>query len=297
MTKLYFSIAIPGAGKDYFYENKLKDKGVVHISSDKLREEMFGDVNDQSHNDLVFNEMMDRTVANLNASHDCYYNATNLNQKRRIKFLNALRDRVYVEFDAIALVFAIPFDTCVRRNLNRERTVPSYAMDRMYKSFQAPAYCEGWSEIHFIHDEDNRVNLVRQINDLIKVSHDNHHHSLTIGNHMIAAQDYAIKHDFPSEVREAALFHDIGKGSTKVFTDSKGRESQEAHYFFHANVSAYDYITAVAATFYNIEVANLIQLHMAFYEGENRLRNIKNLYGEDFFKKLKMLHECDEAGH
>ena len=297
MTKLYFSIAIPGAGKDYFYENKLKDKGVVHISSDKLREEMFGDVNDQSHNDAVFNEMMNRTVTNLNAYRDCYYNATNLNQKRRIKFLNALRERVHVEFDAIALVFAIPFDTCVRRNLNRERTVPSYVMDRMYKSFQVPAYCEGWSEIHFIHDGDNKVNLMRRINELVGVPHDNHHHALTIGNHMIAAESYAVNHDFPSTVCTAALWHDIGKGSTKVFTDSKGRKTEEAHYFFHANVGAYDFITAFNATIDTIEIANLIQLHMAFYEGENRLKNIKNLYGEDFFEKLKMLHACDEAAH
>ena len=241
--------------------------------------------------------MMNRTVKALNSNLSCYYNSTGLNQKRRIKFLNALRERVHVEFDAIALVFAIPFDTCVRRNLNRERTVPSYVMDRMYKSFQVPAYCEGWSEIHFIHDGDNRVNLGRRISELVGVPHDNHHHALTIGNHMLVAENYAVNHDFPSTVCTAALWHDIGKGSTKVFTDSKGRKTEEAHYFSHANVGAYDFITAFNATIDTIEIANLIQLHMAFYEGENRLKNIKNLYGEDFFEKLKMLHACDEAAH
>lgn len=295
MTKLWMTIGLPGAGKSTYWKNKLSD--TVYISSDKLREEMFGDVDDQSHNDIIFNEMMNRTVASLNAKRDVFYDSTNLNQKRRVKFLNALRDRVHVEFDAIAIVFAIPFDTCVRRNLNRERTVPSYVMDRMYKSFQVPAYCEGWSEIHFIHDGDNKVNLGRRISELVEVSHDNHHHALTIGNHMLAAESYAVNHDFPSTVCTAALWHDIGKGSTKTFFDTKGRESQEAHYYGHANVSAYGFITVFNATVDAIEIANLIQLHMAFYEGESRLKNIKNLYGEDFFEKLKMLHECDEAAH
>ena len=297
MTTLIFAIGLPASGKNYYYDNFLKERGYIHISSDSIREEVFGDINDQSHNDLVFNEMMNRTVKALNSNLSCYYNSTGLNQKRRIKFLNALRESVHVEFDALAIVFAIPFDTCVRRNLNRERTVPSYVMDRMYKSFQVPAYCEGWSEIHFIHDEDNKVNLGRRISELVEMPHDNHHHALTIGNHMLAAESYAVSHDFPSTVCTAALWHDIGKGSTKVFTDSKGRKTEEAHYFFHANVGAYDFITAFNATIDAIEIANLIQLHMAFYEGENRLKNIKNLYGEDFFEKLKMLHECDEAAH
>jgi len=295
MTKLWMTIGLPGAGKSTYWRNELSN--AVYISSDKLREEMFGDVNDQSHNDIIFNEMMNRTVASLNAEKNVFYDATNLNQKRRIKFLNALRERTHVEFDAIALVFAIPFDTCVRRNLNRERTVPSYVMDRMYRSFQVPAYCEGWSEIHFIHDENSEVDLIKRVEVLRNVPHDNHHHSLSIGDHMIAAGDYAMKNKFPIEVVSAAYLHDIGKEVTKVFTNKKGIKTEEAHYFFHANVSAYDYITSVDANFSTIETANLIQLHMAFYEGENRLRNIKNLYGNDFFEKLKMLHEADEAGH
>ena len=295
MTRLWFTIGIPGAGKSWYWKNKLPN--TTYISSDDLREKMFGDVNDQSNNDAVFNEMMNMTVASLNASKSCYYDATNLNQKRRIKFLNALRQRVHEDFEAIALVFAIPFDTCVRRNLNRERTVPSYVMDRMYQSFQVPAYCEGWSEIHFIHDENSEVDLIKRVEVLRNVPHDNHHHSLSIGDHMIAAGNYAMKNKFPIEVVSAAYLHDIGKEVTKVFTNKKGIKTEEAHYFFHANVSAYDYITSVDANFSTIETANLIQLHMAFYEGENRLRNIKNLYGNDFFEKLKMLHEADEAGH
>jgi len=295
MTRLWFTIGIPGAGKSWYWKNKLPN--TIYISSDDLREKMFGDVNDQSNNDAVFNEMMNMTVANLNASKSCYYDATNLNQKRRIKFLNALRQRVHEDFEAIALVFAIPFDTCVRRNLNRERTVPSYVMDRMYRSFQVPAYCEGWSEIYFVHDENSEVDLIKRVEALRKIPHDNHHHSLSIGDHMIAAGNYAMKNKFPIEVVSAAFLHDVGKGATKVFTNRRGVKTEEAHYYGHENVGAYDYITSVDSNFSTIEIANLIQLHMSFYNEDNRIKNLTNLYGEAFMEKLRMLHEADEAAH
>ena len=55
--RCYIMIGLPGSGKDYFINFNKKENDVV-VSSDKLREELFGDVNDQTHNNEIFNEML-----------------------------------------------------------------------------------------------------------------------------------------------------------------------------------------------------------------------------------------------
>ena len=42
--RCYIMIGLPGAGKDYFINSNKKENDIV-VSSDKLREELFGDIN------------------------------------------------------------------------------------------------------------------------------------------------------------------------------------------------------------------------------------------------------------
>lgn len=145
MSKFVMTVGMPASGKSYFAERE-REKGAVIISSDAIREELYSDVNDQSHNAEVFDVMKKRTIAALRNGDYVIYDATNLNAKRRINFLKELRREVK-EFEAICIVFVVPYEECCERNKNRERTVPDYVMERMYKNFQPPFYEEGWDAL------------------------------------------------------------------------------------------------------------------------------------------------------
>lgn len=296
MSKLVITVGMPGSGKSYFAERE-REKGAVIISSDSIREELYGDVNDQKHNAEVFDTMKKRTIVALRNGDYVVYDATNLNAKRRINFLKELRREVK-EFEAICAVFAVPYEECCRRNENRERTVPDYVMERMYKNFQPPFYEEGWDGISIIKSSSLNISINERLKKLTQISHDNPHHSLTIGNHLIKAYNYCIEKNFPHEVSIAALWHDEGKEFTKVFCNIKGVPTSIAHYYSHENISAYNFLTTENGDARELlEIATLIWLHMSFYQGETRLKKIKQTYGEDFFHKLELLHLADQFAH
>lgn len=139
-------IALPGAGKSTYAKNILKaDSSVIIVSSDAIRKELYGSEEDQSHNQEVFNEVFKRTRAALANDLHVIVDATNLSRKRRIAFLKRFNN-----CEKRATVFAIPFEICCERNNSRERIVPQYVMNRMYRSFEPPHCEEGFDRIDII---------------------------------------------------------------------------------------------------------------------------------------------------
>ena len=71
MAKLIFLIGLPSGGKSSYCESyKVLNPDAVIVSSDAIREEVFGDVNDQSHNQEVFNIVEKRCREALKANKD-----------------------------------------------------------------------------------------------------------------------------------------------------------------------------------------------------------------------------------
>lgn len=311
------TIGLPGSGKDTYYNTYLKDYYTM-ISSDLIREEVFGDINDQTHNTEVFEIMFERTVRALNDNKSVYYNATNLSSRRRTNFLKTLKKRVKVDFNAEALIFAPYFENCCKNNLERERTVPQYVMNRMIKNFEPPYFNEGWDLIKKQYYDVNPAYLTDSLEETMGISHDNPHHILTLGAHMKMANilfeskytnclinknkndedrrinlnisDYNIMHN-------AVLFHDLGKRFCKTFTNYKGEETNGiAHYYNHANVGAYMYLCVTGDYEEDLLVANLIADHMKFFNGEKAVEKLREKYGENFWM-LEELHEFDTSAH
>lgn len=308
MAKLIFLIGLPAAGKSSYCESyKVLNPDVVIVSSDAIREEVFGDVNDQSHNQEVFNIVEKRCREALKANKEVILDATNLNRKRRINFI-----KVMPKCEVEAVVFAIPFEVCCERNENRERVVPMSAMERMYKSFQPPHYAEGIDKIKYIRlgdfDDVAYYCNIRKLNRNCK--HDNFHHSLSCGRHCDAAyfeagkilsldDEIYLNKKERSDTMDAAGYHDMSKYKCKVFHDMKGNPTEDAHYYGHECVSAYDYLVCFPEnsgeelTF----VSNLIANHMVFYAGEGAVKNRRKLYGEKFWAALEVIHKADKAAH
>ena len=299
MSCLYIMVGLPGSGKNYYIENHIRDNE-VHISSDALRLELYGDEDNQEHNDIIFDTMLKRTVDALANNSDVWYNATNLNSRRRINLIKEINHRLPNQVCFCCHVFAIPFNICCERNNERARTVPQYAMERMYKNFQAPFYGEGWDSIIVHTHESGYEQFINEMERLKDMPHDNPNHSLSIGEHMKAAARAAIFLNFKTQIKEVARIHDVGKGYCKVFHDAKGKPTEIAHYYGHANVGAYMYMCSLNeghVSHRDAENAALITFHMDHFAGEGRIKNLSKIYPEKFLKKLEKLNAVDRLGH
>lgn len=295
MATFYMTIGLPGAGKDYYVKHYLDS--CIHIASDDIRAEVFGDVNDQTHNSEVFQIMFKRTVEALKSGKDVVYNATNLSYKRRIAFLRSIAH--VKDVHKVALVFCTPIEVVKENNLKRERHVPEDVIMSMAKRFEVPAYSEGFDKIELIKDLSYESKKLEEMLEAAKtISHDNPHHTLTIGEHMIKASYYAIEYQYPNDVFRAARYHDIAKPYVKEIVEKNGESI--AHFYGHDKMSAYIFLSCLKdikeIDLESIRVAHLISHHMDFFNNIN-FDKLNERYGADFSDKLMMLNKCDVNAH
>jgi len=174
-------IGIPGCGKSTWAKQHKDSLNAEILSSDRIREEHFGDVNDQSHNVEVFDLMLKRTQEYLNSGINVIYDATNVNRRRRVNLIKSLPENAYTT----AILFATPFVNCCGRNNLRDRKVPEDVMWKFYKTFQAPWYGEGFHDIYIEYDEKLAKRAKKEMQTCFdtsrSISHDNPHHTATIG--------------------------------------------------------------------------------------------------------------------
>ena len=301
MPRLFFTVGLPGSGKSTLY--KAYFSKAAYVSSDQIRQDVFGDVNDQTHNAEVFNLMLNRTRDLLKANVDVYYDATNINAKRRIGFLKELSK--IPDLVKICVLCVPPFEVVKERNASRERVVPEFVLDRMLRGFEMPDYAEGWDKIMTFGNDNNFDVVGEMLFEADDISHDNHHHSLSIGGHMRAAEKYivdkmiqTVRDSSHSDLlRTAALFHDIGKPYCKVYHDARNNPTEEAHFYNHENVGAYFYLSHSGCSDRNLYIALLINHHMDHYKGEKYMEKMAARYSAEFMRDLELLHEADKAAH
>ena len=306
MATLFMTIGFPGSGKSTWARGQINDNTVI-VSSDDIRNEVFGNADDQTHNTDVFEIMHKRTIDNLTNGINVIYDATNISRKYRKHLITSIPNKLNVH--KVAVVFATPIEICHTRNQSRDRVVPDNVINRMYKSFQMPHYDEGFNEIQLIPANDNdyfETILAHPRIASYGINHDNPHHSTTLGKHtsnvflngLLIAEREGLSAEDSKILSMACLYHDIGKNKTKVFKDAEGNDTDIAHYYGHDSVSAYDFMCGMIN--HNtmnkndiIDVANLINFHMMIFNSTN---NLKKNMNERLYKLLELLHEADISG-
>ena len=295
-------IGIPGSGKSQEAEIIAKEHNAVIHASDRLREELFRDVNHMGDNGFLFNELHKRIQRDLKAGKNVIYDATNINSKKRISFLKSLKD---IPCEKIAILIMTPYQQCLKNNAERGRSIPESVIEKMYTNFQVPYYYEGFDIVQIVLWQEANVYAPYIVVERYKnYNQDNEHHQLTLGQHLITAFNYMLSkslcgenEDIPDELTLATLLHDIGKPFCKEFKEG----DKNAHYYNHMNVGAYDsffYTSSIECN--TLLIAWLINWHMEpfFWKKDEKLKeNRLKLWGKDLFEMIEKLHEADLYAH
>lgn len=286
--RLILTVGPPGCGKTTYAQEYINEhNNTIWISSDKIREELWGNEAIQGNNNEVFSLMQSRTIEALNNGMNVVYDCTNMTRKDRSYIISICPKFAKIE----AHIIWVPIEECIERDASRDRTVGKAVIDKMLKRFQAPYYDEGIDEIKIILPD--KFNIAKYHDNVIfamKIPHDNPHHTLDVYSHCMEAYEEVCCSSIDSDVRIAALYHDIGKPYVKAFIDSKGNSCEYAHYYQHQCLSVW-----MSYGLPNItpDIAWLISTHMDPYLNTKYYRSLPTYLKRD----IDILHEADLAAH
>ena len=136
MAKLILPIGISGSGKSYIYNKDYKD--CIQVSPDLIREELTGDISNQSRNKDVFRIAFERVDEYLNKGQDVFFDATNVNKSQRKNFTDK-----YIGTDVKVVYVVLPADIDlswkrIRKDIREKKNrsdVPYFALVRQKEQY------------------------------------------------------------------------------------------------------------------------------------------------------------------
>lgn len=297
-------VGLPGSGKStHAKELSIEYNANIH-SSDEIREELLGDVNNQTNQEGVFTVLHNRIKDDLSNNINVVYDACNIKYRRRMAFL---RETERYGCDKICILIGTSYQDCLANNIKRDRQVPEEAIERMYRSFDIPYWYEGWDDIRIKWNSKINGIMGNFIREHMNYDQSNPHHSYSLGKHCDKAYSYAFNNSRELSVRVAAGLHDCGKPFCKTFITHKGELTEIAHYYNHEYVGSYNSLFMNNWRLNNVnnlklDIAIIIRWHMMPYvwekDANSKLHDkYKRLWGEDLYEKIMIIHEADKAAH
>lgn len=299
--KMIMMCGLPGSGKSHNAELQAEQNNANIHSSDAIREELSGDINNQDINDLVFKTLHNRVKEDLRNGKNCIFDACNISYKRRMAFLQELKN---IPCEKICILMATPYEQCIKNNTNRDRFVPESVIERMYRNFDVPSNYEGWDDVVVIYNSEiisykNPHSFYLRYRNF---NQNNTHHTLTLGEHCSAVCVTLCNES--EELRAAGLLHDCGKPFCKTFTNTKGDVTEQTHYYNHEHTGSYDslFYHKQSSKLDPLYIATLIRWHMQpyFWEKDNNEKQhnkYRKLWGEKLYSDIMKLHEADKNAH
>ena len=306
MPKFTMLIGLPGSGKSTWTIHEIASI----VSSDDLRRELYGDENDQTDPNFIFNEAKRRIAAALNRGKDTVLDATNINRKHRMQCIKDIRSQIRkdIDLEIVAVWIAVPYAECLRRNSKRVRMVTEHVIEKMYKNFCPPGYEEGFDRIELSfggYDFKGAYSLDDYLYAADKFDQHNPHHTLTLGGHSRKCAEYVKEHSESPLLYDVALLHDCGKPFTASYYNGKGIKGDILHFYQHHCIGAYDIVFYLKNLGYSdeeaIRGARLVWWHMRpFMEWRNndkaKEKDLASLE-KDFAGDFEILHEGDLLAH
>ncbi len=147
---VFITVGAPACGKSAFYHQIANDQdwgmndSPVHISSDAIREELFGTAYDQSDPERVFQIMHDRAENVLKNGLSVYLDATHAKKEWRKYAIELAKEYGAV---CVAIYFQVPIWTLWSRDRKRTRHVGLKVLWWYMKEFELPKKSEGFDGV------------------------------------------------------------------------------------------------------------------------------------------------------
>ena len=295
----YIIIAgLPGSGKTRLAQ-RLKEKydAVVLASDDYKRIETGPDGSETRITD--YEQMKKDADAMLEKETSVIVQASCLTEKRR-RFL--LRDISSFRHKKNCYLTLRSYSACMRELEEKDSKIALTLLDNMYRSFEAPYFCEGWDDIFVLYpDEDgtSKGSPDGYYKNFMDYGQDNPYHLETLGEHMKMTGDQLLPTNDP-ELITAGYLHDIGKPFSRTYADAKGKQTPVAHYFGHAGIGAYESMFFDMGGLDKLRVAWLISHHMKQLEwrrsgSKSGPEKARKRWGEDLWHEIQLLAAADDA--
>ena len=317
MREFYLMVGLAGSGKSTIakeieysicmsspkYDEYGRADKVVLISSDDIRAEILGDVNDQSQNDKVFSHVHKLIKQAVKDYNHIIIDATNITIKNRRALLNCLNDKK--DYHKIAYIVNTSIEKCKENNSKRDRKVPEYVIDNQAKKFEIPFANEGFNSIFLHHFPAYNCGALKEevlLNNITSLmdgfNQKNHHHIYDLGTHCRKLHEELSKRTDDKILLCSALVHDIGK----LYTGAPKEDgSGEYSYKQHNNFGAYYLITNLEKIESNrldeiLELLFYVNYHMHpfFVQSGKSEKKWKDIFGEEKYNKLFLFNECDK---
>lgn len=151
---LIMMVGVPGSGKSTVARNLRKYFGFPVVSSDDIREQLYGNAEIQGNPAEVFAEVYRRGRYFLDQVNYCILDATNCSRSSCDKVVKNLRpNRV------IYIIMDVDIETCLERNAARDRVVPEKVIYKMQSQFD--------TTVESIDNGQNDVFWYREDNDYL----------------------------------------------------------------------------------------------------------------------------------
>ena len=251
-------VGLSGSGKStYAYKlYRMNKNNTIIISSDEIRETIWGIRTIQDRPDLVFEICHKAIIANLQKGRDVIFDATNLRSKDRHNFLADVRKVVDAWCECHILV--VPIEKCIENDKHRivVNMVGEEVVQKQAHKFQIPFKEEGWDEIKLIPQDGHHFNEVTfwkySLSTFFRAANgfDQHtpYHNLTLWEHAEKHEQFVSNYisnadldSLPNAIgraHTASILHDYGK----IFTHTED-ENGIWHYYGHAEYGAYKLLT------------------------------------------------------
>lgn len=145
----HFLIGIPGSGKSTFAAELAKLGNYRIVSTDTIRQQLYGDANIQGEWNQVEEKAISEIVNALTQGDSIIYDATNAKRGWRMELLSKLKSSLAVFPLWMAWYLQTPVAICKLWNQQRLRQVPDFVIENMHKSLQnfPPIAAEGFATV------------------------------------------------------------------------------------------------------------------------------------------------------
>lgn len=149
-------IGAPGSGKTTLAQQWCaRDAQLVWISTDRIREQLYGNAEQQGDWSQVEQEALQQVAAAIAAGKTVLYDATNSLRPWRIDLLQKFAQIPSPDGSSLLWLgwhLKTPLATCTHRNQSRDRQVPQWVIDRAIQQLKAfpPCIAEGFALVETV---------------------------------------------------------------------------------------------------------------------------------------------------